>query len=48
MTLKCDAKIEQTLLPCGFKTGMRNCVSFHENTEQSENLYFDGLFLSKA
>ena len=33
--------------PCSFKNDMRNWVNFHQNTQKSEKLYIDGLFLSK-
>ena len=34
--------------PCGFKSGMKNWVNFHQSTQKSEKVYFDGLFLSKV
>ena len=34
--------------PCGFKNGVANWVNFHQNTQKSEIMYFDGLFFSKA
>ena len=36
------------LWPWDFKNEMRNWVNFHCNTQKSEKLYIDGLFLSKA
>ena len=33
--------------PCSFKNDMRNWVNFHQNTQKSEKLYTDGIFLSK-
>ena len=33
--------------PCGFKNDMRNWVNFQYNTQKSEKLYIDGIFLSK-
>ena len=47
MTLKGDAKFKGKLTR-GLKNGIRNLVNFHESCRKSENLHFDGLFLSKA
>ena len=33
---------------CDFKNDMRNWVNFHQSTEKSVKLYFDGLLLSKV
>ena len=32
----------------GLKNDIRNFVNFHASSRKSENLQFDGLFLSKA
>ena len=47
MTLKGDAKFKGKLTR-GLKIDIRNLVNFHVSSPQSENLHFDGLFLSKA
>ena len=47
MTLKNDVK-SKGKLNCSFKHDMKNWVNFHESPQKFENLYFDGLFLSKA
>ena len=47
MTLKGDAKFKGKLIR-GFENDIRNLVNFHMSILKSENLYFDGLFLSKA
>ena len=49
MILKSDAKFKEKL-NCRFifKFDMRNLVNVHTNTQKSEKLYIDGLFLSKA
>ena len=47
MTLKGDAKFKGKMT-CGLKNDVRNLVNFHEGSRKSENLHFDGLFLSKA
>ena len=47
MTLKSNAKFKENIAR-GLKNDMRNFVSFHESSQKSENLYFDGLLLSKA
>ena len=46
MILKSDAKFEEKM-NCGIKNDMKNLVNFHLSTQNSENLYFDRLFLSK-
>ena len=43
MTLKGGAKFKGKL-----KNDIRNLVNFHASSRKSENLHFDGLFLSKA
>ena len=47
MTLKGDPKFKRKLT-CGLKNDLRNSVNFHSSSRKSENLHFDGLFLSKA
>ena len=34
--------------PCSSKNDMRNRLNFHQSTQMSEKLHFDGLFLSKT
>ena len=45
--MKGDAKFNRKLTR-GLKNDMRNLVKFHVTSRKSENLHFDGLFLSKA
>ena len=47
MTLKGDAKFKGKLTR-SLKNDKRNLVNFHGGSRMSENLYFDGLLLSKA
>ena len=47
MTLKEDAKFKGKMTR-GLKNDIRNLVNFHASSRKSQNLYFDGLFLSKA
>ena len=47
MALKGDAKFKGKLT-CGLKNDKMNLVNFHTASWMSENLYFDGLLLSKA
>ena len=47
MTLKGDPKFKEKLT-CGLKNNIRNLVKFDVSNQKSGNLYFDGLFLSKA
>ena len=47
MTLKGDANFKGKLTR-GLKNDERNLVNFHAGRRMSENLYFDGLLLSKA
>ena len=47
MILISDAKFDSTLT-CGFKNDMTNLLNFHQSTQKSEKLYFDGLFLFKV
>ena len=47
MTLKGDPKFKGKLA-CGLKNDLKNLVNFHSSSGKSENLHFDGLFLSKA
>ena len=47
MTLKSDAKFEEKLT-LGSKNDMRNLVNFNARRDNSENLHFDMLLLSKV
>ena len=47
MTLNGDPK-SKGKLTYGLKNDLRNSVNFHSSSRKSENLHFDGLFLSKA
>ena len=47
MTLKGDGKIKGKLTR-GLKNDIKNLVNFHVSSRKSENLHFDGLFLSKT
>ena len=47
MTLKGDAKFKEKLTR-GLTNDMKNLVNFHASNRKSENLYFNGLVLSKA
>ena len=47
MTLKSDPNFEGKLIFC-FKNDMRNLMNFNSSSGKSENLYFDGIFLSKV
>ena len=47
MTLKGDAKFKRKLTR-GLKNDITNLVNFHASSRKSENLHFDGFFLSKA
>ena len=47
MTMKGDAKYKEKLTR-DLKNDIRNLVNFHTSSRKSENLYFDGLLLSKA
>ena len=47
MTLKSDPNFEEKLTFC-LKNDMRNLMNFNSSSGKSENLYFDGLFLSKV
>ena len=46
MTLKSDPNFEEKLTSC-LKNDMRNLVNFNFSSGKSENLHFDGIFLSK-
>ena len=46
MTLKSDPNFEEKLTSC-LKVNMRNLVNFNRSSGKSENLYFDGLLLSR-
>ena len=45
MTMKSDSNFEEKLT-C-LKNNMRNLMNFNLSSEKSENLHFDGIFLSK-
>ena len=47
MTLEGDAKLKAKL-SYGLKNDIRNLFNFLASSRKSENLYFDGLLLSKA
>ena len=47
MTLKSDPNFEEKLTFC-LKKGMRNLINFNSSSGKSENLHFDGIFLSKV
>ena len=47
MTLKGDAKFKGKLTH-SLKNYISNLVNFHPSFQNSENLHFDGIFLSKA
>ena len=47
MAVNIDAKFEGKLI-CSFKNDMRNIASFHQCTEKSQNVDFDGILLSKV
>ena len=47
MTLKSDPNFEEKLTFC-LKNDMRNLLDFNLSSGKSENLHFDGIFLSKV
>ena len=47
MTLKSDPKFKEKITLC-LKNDMRNLINFNSSSEKSENLHFDGIFLSKV
>ena len=47
MTLKSDPHFEEKLTFC-LKNDMRNLMNFNSGSGKSENLHFDGIFLSKV
>ena len=47
MTLKSDPHFEEKLTFC-LKNDMRNLMNFNLGSGKSENLHFDGIFLSKV
>ena len=47
MTQTSDAKFKGKLTS-GLKNDIRNLVNFYATSRKSENLHFDGLFLSNA
>ena len=47
MTMKGDAIFKEKVTGV-LKNDIRNLINFHASSRKSENLHFDGLFLSKA
>ena len=47
MTLKSDPNFEEKLTFC-LKNDMNNLVNFNSSSGKSENVHFDGIFLSKV
>ena len=47
MALKSDPNFEEKLIFC-LKNDMSNSMDFNSGSGKSENLYFDGIFLSKV
>ena len=47
MTSKSNPKFEEKITFC-LKNNMRNLVNFNLSSAESENLHFDGIFLSKV
>ena len=47
MALNSDPKFKEKLTFC-LKNDMRNLMNFNLSSEKSENLHFDGIFLSKV
>ena len=47
MTLKSDPNFEEKLTFC-LKNGIKNLVNINSSSGKSENLHFDGIFLSKV
>ena len=47
MTLKSDPNFEEKPTFC-LKSDMRNLMNFNSSSGKFENLYFDGIFLSKV
>ena len=47
MTLKSDPNFEEKLTLC-LKNDMNNLVNFNLSRRKSENLHFDGIFLSNV
>ena len=47
MTLKSDPKFKEKLTFC-LKNDVKNSMNFNLSSEKSENLLFDGVFLSKV
>ena len=47
MTLKSDQNFEEKLI-FYLKNDMNNLVNFNSSSEESKNLHFDGVFLSKV
>ena len=48
MTLKNDPNFDKKKFTSYFKNNMNNLVSFNSRCGKSENLLFDGIFLSKV
>ena len=47
MTLKIETNLEEKLT-FSLKNDTRNLMNFNSSSEKSENLHFDGIFLSKV
>ena len=47
MTLESDPNFEEKLTFC-LQNDMRHLMNFNSSSEKSENLRFDGIFLSKV
>ena len=47
MALKSDSNFE-VKLTFYLKNGMRNSMSFNSSSEESDNLHFDGTYLTKV
>ena len=47
MTLKGNAIFKEKLI-VGLKNDLRNLINFHTSSQNSKNLHFNGLVLSKA
>ena len=47
MIVKSDPNFEEKLISC-LKNDMRNLMNINSGGDRSENLYFDGIYLSKV
>ena len=47
MIVKSDPNFEEKLISC-LKNDMRNLMNINSSGDKSENLYFDGIYLSKV